>query len=571
MRYPECSFWHQEAPGRRMNHWLSHINSVFRQRLPLVVSMAILLPIVVYIAIVFSGFGGAGDARRDTVLNRGLGAEPESLDIHKTRTNQAGDVQRDLGEGLAGYAADGTLILAAAERMELSEDGLQYTFWLRPESRWSNGDKVTAQDFVYSFQRLVDPATAAFYAQQSFGDVVNATEIIAGEKPVDELAVEAIDDLQLRITLKYPVPYFLALLTHPSTFPLHRPSVELHGDLHARPGNLVSNGAYKLQEWEVGSYIEIVRNEHYRLNDKTAIDRVRHHITPEDAVELNRYRAGELDVTFSVPSEGFEQMQEERPDELKVSPYLAVYYYGFNLTRPPFRDRPKLRQALSMAIDREILTENVTGRGEAPAYGWVPPGTGNYEPRQFLYANMSKEERHRKAHELYREAGFSKDNPFRVEIRYNTSESHKRVALAVQAMWQDVLGVESTLINEEQQVLLENIRMQQATQVFRLSWTGDYNDAYTFLSVMESDNPSNLTGFSNKEYDELMHKAATQTDQGLRQVYLEEAEKLLLSEHPVVPLYFYVNKNMVSPRVRGWEDNVLNYHYSQHLSLSDTD
>jgi ABC-type oligopeptide transport system substrate-binding subunit len=186
-----------------MNHWLSHINSVFRQRLPLVVSMAILGPIVVYIAIVFSGFGGAGDARRDTVLNRGLGAEPESLDIHKTRTNQAGDVQRDLGEGLAGYAADGTLILAAAERMELSEDGLQYTFWLRPESRWSNGDKVTAQDFVYSFQRLVDPATAAFYAQQSFGDVVNATEIIAGEKPVDELAVEA--NYGLRSSIRYRI------------------------------------------------------------------------------------------------------------------------------------------------------------------------------------------------------------------------------------------------------------------------------------------------------------------------------------------------------------------------------
>ena len=544
-----------------MKHGFSFSKCLLRQRLPILAGIAILL----------SACGGGQDITRESVLNRGLGVEPESLDIHKSRTNQAGDVQRDLGEGLMGYAADGTLIQGTAERVELSEDGLLYTFRLRADGRWSNGDKVTAQDFVYSFRRLVDPATAAFYAQQSLGDVVNATEIIAGKRPVEDLAVEAIDDLQVRITLRYPVPYFLALLTHPSTFPLHRPSVELHGDAHARPGNLVSNGAYKLQEWELGSYIEIVRNEHFRLNDNTAIDRVRHHITPEDTVELNRYRAGELDVTFSVPSEVFEQMQEERPDELKVSPYLAVYYYGFNLARAPFRDRPKLRQALSMAIDREILTENVTGRGEAPAYGWVPPGTGNYEPRQFLYANLSKQERHTKARELYREAGFSEDKPFRVEIRYNTADSHKRVALAVQSMWREVLGVESTLINEEAQVLLENIRMQQATQVFRSSWTGDYNDAHTFLSVMESDNPSNLTGFSNKEFDELMNKAATQSDQGLRQVYLEEAEKLLLSEHPVIPLYFYVNKNMVSPRVRGWEDNVLNYHYSQHLSLSDTD
>jgi oligopeptide transport system substrate-binding protein len=424
---------------------------------------------------------------------------------------------------------------------------------------------------VFGFRRLVNPETAAFYAQQSLGDVVNASEIIAGGRPVDDLGVAAIDDLQLQITLRQPVPYFLALLSHPSTFPMHRPSVEIHGDAHARPGNLVSNGAYKLQAWEVGSYIEVARNEHYRLNENTAIDRVRHHITPEDGIELNRYRAGELDITFSVPSEVFEQMRQQRPHELRVSPYLAVYYYGFNLTKPPFEDNPKLRQALSMAVDRETLTELVTGRGEAPAYGWVPPGTNNYEPRQFLYKNLSKDERHAKARELYREAGYNKAKPLEVEIRYNTAEGHRRVALAVQSMWQEVLGVESTLINEEYQVLLQNVRMREVTQVFRSSWTGDYNDAYTFLSVMESDNPSNQTGYSSPEYDGLMDKAAVQTDPELRQVYLEEAEKLLLSDHPMMPLYFYVNKNMVSPRVRGWQDNVLNYHYSQHLSLSDTD
>ncbi len=529
------------------------------------------LSVLACIAVLVSACGGADDPARESVLHRGLGAEPESLDVHKARTNQAGDVQRDLGEGLTAYTADGELVLAAAERYELSEDGLQYTFWLQPEGRWSNGDRVTAEDFVFAFRRLVDPQTAAFYAEQSLGAVVNASEIIAGEKPVDELGVEAIDELQLRMTLEYPVPYFLALLTHPSTFPLHRPSVELHGDAHARPGNLVSNGAYKLERWEVGSYIDIVRNEHYRLNAETAIDRVRYHITPEDTVELNRYRAGELDITANVPSESFERMQEQRPDELRVSPYLAVYYYGFNLTRSPFKDNPKLRQALSMAIDRETIAESVTGRGETPAYGWVPPGTSNYEPREFLYADMTREERHAKARELYREAGYSEDNPLRIEIRYNTAEAHRRIVLAVQSMWRDVLGFEATPVNEEYQVLLENIRMQRVTQVFRSSWTGDYNDAHTFLSVMESDNPSNLTGYSNPEYDELMDKAANQTDPALRQVYLEEAEKLLLSDHPVIPLYFYVNKNMVSPRVQGWGDNVLNYHYSQHLSLSDSD
>jgi len=528
------------------------------------------LPLLACIAILVSACGEVV-TERESVLNRGLGTEPGTLDTHKARTNQAGDVQRDLGEGLTGYAADGKLELAGAERVETSADGLQYTFWLRPEGRWSNGDQVTAGDFVFSFRRLVNPATAAFYAQQSLGDVVNATEIIAGQKPVDDLGVAALDDLQLRITLNHPVPYFLALLTHPSTFPMHRPSVELHGDTHARPGSLVSNGAYKLQAWELGSYIEIVRNEQYRNNEQTSIDRVRYHITPEDAVELNRYRAGELDVTFSVPSEAFEQMKKERPNELRVSPFLAVYYYGFNLTKPPFRDNPKLRQALSMAIDRETLTEKVTGRGEMPAYGWVPPGIIDYERRQFLYAKLTKDQRHVKARELYREAGFGEDNPFSTNLRYNTSDSHRRLALAMQSMWRDVLGVELTLINEEAQVLLENIRMQEVTELFRLAWTGDYIDAHTFLSVMESDNPSNLTGFSSDEYDKLMDKAAVQTDPGLRQVFLEEAETVLLKEHPVIPLYFFVNKNMVSLRVHGWGDNVLNYHYSQHLSLSDTD
>ncbi|MDX1405927.1 MAG: peptide ABC transporter substrate-binding protein [Woeseiaceae bacterium] len=523
------------------------------------------------IAVLFAACGRTDDVGTISVLNRGLGAEPESLDFHKARTIQAGDVQRDIGEGLMGYTATGELVLAAAQGYQMSDDGLEYTFALHPDGRWSNGERVTAHDFVYSFRRLVDPDTAAFYAEQSLGTVVNATDIIAGRKQPGELGVEAIDDLRLRITLSYPVPYFLALLTHPSTFPVHRASVLEHGDAHARPGNLVSNGAYRLVDWQVGSHIDIERNEYYRMNAETDIDRVRHHVTPEDSVELNRYRAGELDITANVPAESFERMRRERPDELRVSPYLAVYFYGFNMTRAPFSDNTKLRQALSMAIDRETITENVVGRGETPAYSWVPPGIHNYEPRRFLYADLPIQERHQKARELYREAGYGDDNPLHVEIRYNTADVHRRIVLAVQSMWRDVLGVEVTPINEEQQVLLENVRMRQVTQVFRMSWTGDYNDAHTFLSIMESDNPSNLTGYSNPEYDGLMARAAAQTDPALRQVYLEEAEKLLLADTPVIPIYFFVNKNMVSPRVRGWGDNVLNYHYSQHLSLTDSD
>lgn len=503
------------------------------------------------------------------MLHRGLGAEPESLDPHKSRSMQAGDVQRDVGEGLTGYSEDGRLEPRAAERWEVSDDGRTYTFWLRREARWSNGEAVTADDFVYSFRRLVDPATAAFYSQSVIG-VENARAIVAGDASPEELGVSAVGEFELVIRLEDPLPYFLALVSHPSMFPVHRESVE-SAKTYARPGNFVTNGAYRLAAWEVGSYIELERNEYYWDDANTAIDRVRWYVTPEPQVELNRYRAGELDVTDSVPSEMFARLRTERPEELRISPYLAVYYYGLNLSKPPFESKPLLRQALSMAIDREVLAGSIIGRGEEPAYSWVPPGVDNYEAARLSYADLSREERHAAARRLYEQAGYSAEHPARVEIRYNTAEVHQRIALAVQSMWREVLGVEATLTNEEFQVLLSNMQAMQVTQVFRSSWTGDYDDAYAFLQVMQSDAPSNMTGYASEAYDSLLQQAAAQADPALRRHYLQQAERVLLADHPVIPLYFYVSKHLVSPRVTGWRDNVLDYHYSQHLALEGSD
>ena len=506
----------------------------------------------------------------ETVLYRGNSAEPESLDPHKARSTQAADVLRDIGEGLVAYSGTGKLIAAAAEKWEISEDGRQYEFWLRPEARWSNGETVTAEQFVYSFRRLVNPETAAFYAQ-SLAVIENASAIIAGDKGPENLGIDAPEEFRLRIRLTNATPYFLGLLTHPSAFPVHPASIEKHGGAFAKAGNLLSNGAYKLDSWDLGSVIRLSRNENYWNNAGTAIDKVHHYITPEPQVELNRYRAGELDITATVPSEAFASISEERPDELRIAPYLAVYYYGLNLTRAPFKDNPKLRQALSMAIDREILTEKITGRGEAPAYSWVPPGVDNYEAIRAPYADMSIDERHAVARRLYKESGYSKSNPLEVEIRYNTSEAHQRIALAIQSMWRETLGFGATLINEEFQVLLSNMRAMEITQVFRSSWTGDYNDAHTFLQLLLAHSPSNMTGYASEEYDSRMQRAAEQTDLGRRQLYLEEAERVLLADHPVIPLYFFVSKHLVSSRVRGWGDNVLDYHYSQHLSIATTE
>ena len=501
-----------------------------------------------------------------SIINRALSTEPESLDPQKGRSVQAADVLRDIGEGLVAYSASGELIAATAASWDISEDGLTYTFQLRPEARWSSGDPVMAQDFVAGLQRLVDPQTAAFYAAE-LANVVNAAAIVAGELPVTELGVEAIDDATLIISLLRPTPYLLSLLTHPSTFPVHRGSVAEHGDGFARAGKLLSNGAYVLVDWQPGSIIVLRRNEHYWNNANTAIDVVRHHIVTQEAAEVSRYGAGELHTTSTVPPDNFDQIREEYGDQLHITPTLGVYYYGFNLTTPPFKDNPALRQALSMAIDREVLVEAITGRGEAPAYSWVPPGIDNYEPPQLSYAGLTQDERNALARTLYKKAGYGEDKPLRFELRYNTSDTQQRIALAVQSMWRDVLGVEATPVNVEFQVLLDQMRDAEVTEVFRSSWFGDYNDANTFLAIMRSGSPGNMPRYANEDYDALMDSANNQIDLKSRRLYLEEAERELLADHAVIPLYFYVSKHLVSPEVGGWEDNILNYHYSQHLSL----
>ncbi|HSN52552.1 MAG TPA: peptide ABC transporter substrate-binding protein, partial [Woeseiaceae bacterium] len=495
-----------------------------------------------------------------------LGTEPESLDPQKGRSVQAADVLRDIGEGLLTYTAAGELVPGAAASWEIDADGLTYTFHIRPEARWSNGDPVTAADFVLGLRRLADPATAAFYAAE-LGNVVNAAAVSAGEMAPAELGVSAPDDRTLVISLLRPTPYLLSLLTHPSTFPVHRGSVELHGDAFARAGNLLSNGAYVLASWEPGAVLELRRNPHYWNDAATSIDVVRYHIVTQELAQFHRYRAGELHVTSTVPTENFEQIRADYGSQVRIAPTLGVYYYGFNLAKPPFAGNPELRQALSMAIDRDVLVAAITGRGEAPAYSWVPPGVHNYKPVQLPYADLSQPERNAIAQSLYRKAGYGKDNPLRFELRYNTSDTHQKIALALQAMWRNVLGAEATLVNVEFQVLLDQMREQEITQMFRASWFGDYNDANSFLAIMQSDSAANIPGYSNPEFDALLQSAGEQIDLDRRRLYLEEAERVLLADHAVIPLYFYVSKHLVKPEVEGWQDNILNYHYSQHLDF----
>ncbi|MBT8441388.1 MAG: peptide ABC transporter substrate-binding protein [Gammaproteobacteria bacterium] len=499
------------------------------------------------------------------VLRRGNGAEPQTLDPHRGEGVPSANLHRDLFEGLTIEAPDGRVIPGVAESWEVSEDGTVYMFRLRRNAKWSNGEPVTAHDFEFGFRRSVDPMTLSNYSS-ILEPIVNATEVIRGEKPPEELGVEAVDDYTFVIRLNGPTPYLPGLLNHSTTYPVNRKNIEEFGSKFIRGGNLVSNGAYQLVEWIPQSYIQLVRNEHYWDNDNTTIDTVYYYPTENQDSELKRFRAGELDITEDIPQKQIAWVRENFPDSVRIDPYLGSYYFGFNVTKPPFKDRPKLRKALAMAIDRKIIAEQVAGAGELPSYGWVPPVTG-YEQRQAEWADWTQEEREEEARRLYAEAGFSADNPFKVDLMYNTNENHKRISVAVAAMWKQVLGVETTLTNQEWKVFLDTRNRQEITQVFRGGWIGDYNDPFTFTQLMYSTNEMNHPGYASEEYDELVRRAAAEGDLDKRAKILADAESLLLEDMPIIPVYFYVSTHLVRPWVGGREPNIMDHHYTKNLYI----
>ena len=503
-------------------------------------------------------------AAERTTLRRGNGPEPDTVDPQLARTDGAFNILRDLFEGLTAVGPDGQAVPAAAESWDVSPDGLEYTFHLRAGLKWSNGDALKAGDYVAGMRRLVTPATASPYAQ-FIDPVLNATAITKGEKTPDQLGVSAPDDRTVVIRLVNPAPYLVGLVAQPPTFPVHGPSLAANGAQYARPGKLLSNGAYVLEDWVVGSRIVLARNPNYRDAAHTGIERVEFVHVADPGDEFRQYRAGQIDVSYVVPPPQFGWIRQNLGAELHVSPQLSVYYYGFNLTRPPFKNAPGLRRALSMVIDREKLVTAVTGVGEAPAYSWLPRGVADYTPQEFDYARKPYAERVAEARELYRQAGYSADRPLKIELRYNSGEVHNRLAVAIASMWKEQLGVDTALYAEEFRALLQSIQARKDTQVFRSSWVGDFNDAYSFAQLLQSNFGINLTGYANPRYDALLADAVTQADPAKRRALLEEAERTMLLDTPLLPIYFYVNKHLVKPYVQGWTDNVMNVQYSKDL------
>jgi oligopeptide transport system substrate-binding protein len=506
-----------------------------------------------------------GEPGAAIVFHRGNGGEPDTLDPHRNEENSGAEILRDLFEGLTTETVEARIVPGSAESWISSDDGLVYTFSLRPEARWSNGDPLLADDFVAGMRRTVDPNTASAYAQILY-PIENAQAVVTGLMPPTALGVTALDAQTLEIRLATPTPYFLGLLAHSSTYPIHRASLAEHGSRFSRPGNLISNGAYRLTEWVVQSHIKLERNEFYWDSEHAQIDTVYYHATEDVDAELRRYRAGELDFTFQFPVSQYQWILENLPDDLHTEPYISTYFYGFDTTEPPFDD-PGLRQALSMVVDRQLIARDVVGAGQISAFGLVPPGVANYQGASYAWAMLSTEERLAEARRLYAAAGYSAANPLVVEIRYNTSENHRRIALAIASMWKERLGIDARLINQEWKVMLQTRQDTSAWQVMRYGWIGDYNDAYSFLEIFQSTHGQNFTGFADARYDELLAAATRERDLERRAELMRLAEQRVLDAYPILPVYFYTNKHLVKPYVRGFRANIMDHNYSRHFRV----
>ena len=500
----------------------------------------------------------------EQVVRRGNGEEPETLDPHLAQAVPASHILRDLFEGLTMESADGDIIPGAALRWNISRDARTYTFYLRRDLVWSNGDTLIADDFVYSLRRALNPETASS-AARTLLPVLNAREVLAGDLPFEDLGIALLDEFTLQITLMGPTPYFLGLLASPVAYPVNRKNVETFGDQFSRAGNLVSNGAYLLAKWTPRVSIELLKNPRFREADGTYVERVIYVPTEDQATEVKQFRSGELDWTNEVPNNQFKWLLQHYPNELVVSPWMGSYFFGFNLTQEPFIDNPSLRMALILSIDRQIITEKVTQFGEKPSFALVPPGIDGYVPFSPEYADWSQEERDHEARRLYEQAGYSEEQPLRIEIRYNTSDNHKKIALAIASMWKQTLGVNATLVNEEFRVFLQNREQKVITQVFRSGWISDYNDPYSFLELFRTGHGRNDYGYSNTTFDALLDEAGLERVRARRERLMFEAERVLMTDLVIIPVYTYVTKRLVDPHLRGWHNNVMDHHPTRNM------
>ncbi|MGH1572142.1 peptide ABC transporter substrate-binding protein [Methylobacterium sp. P31] len=506
-----------------------------------------------------AALAAAGPARAagEPLYRRGNDADPETLDPHRSSTVAEAHILRDLCDGLLTYDNTGAIIPGAARAWTVSEDGQTLTFELRPDGRWSNGDPVTAADFVYSLRRILDPATGAKYAEILF-PIRNAAAVNRGEKPVDALGVAADGPLDLSIRLEQPTPYILELLTHQTALPVHRASVEAYGDSFTRPGNLVTNGAYRLRDRVPGGPITLEANPHHPEAGAVAIRRVAFLPTPDIAAAVRRYAAGEIDSLSDLPIDQIADLRRRFGAQVVLGPSLGLAALAVNTRKAPFSDR-RVRQALSLVIDREYLADGLNAGTMSPAYSLCPPGLDHYrtppetEGRQGLPIDHEDT-----ARRLLTEAGFGPDRPLTVEYRFNVSDNNRTVAVALAEMWRD-LGIITRFVYTDAKTHFAYLRDGGDFDIARMSWIADYSDPQNFLFLLQSGNDGlNVGHWSDSAYDGLLAKAAAERDLGRRADLLYDAEAIALRELPWIPLMHYRSKALIAPRLHGYHPNLRN-------------
>ena len=500
-------------------------------------------------------------------LNIHNGGDPTSLDPQKISGDWENRIDGDIFEGLVTEDPKDNPIPGQAASWTISPDQKVYTFKLRDGIKWSDGQPVTAQDFVFAFQRLMDPKTAAQYAYLQY-TIKNAEKINKGEiKDLTQLGVKAIDDKTLEITLENPTPYFLNALMHYTAYPLPKHVVEAKGDQWVKIGNIVTNGPYKPTEWVPGSHVSMVKSDQYYDAKDIKIDNVNYYTLEDQAAALKRYRAGEFDILTSFPADQFDWIQKNLPGQAHVVPFLGTYYYVLNSTKPPFNDK-RVRQALSMAVNREVIGPKILGTGELPSYSWVPPGTANYgEPAYVSWKDEPYKQKVEEAKKLLKEAGFGPDHPLKAQLRYNTNDNHKRIAVAIAAMWKP-LGVDIELYNTETKVHYDEMQRGEV-QIGRAGWLADYNDPINFLNLLSTGVEMNYGRWSNKDYDALIKQGNEEIDLKKRAEIYKKAEQLALDDSAAIPIYYYVSQNIVAPKVQGFVDNIQDIHRTRWLSVKE--
>jgi len=504
-------------------------------------------------------------------LVRGNGAEPVTLDPNLGEGVPGSNVNRDLFETLMTEDGEGNVIPGQAESYTISDDKLIYTFKIRKNANWSNGDPVTASDFVYAFKRIADPKVAAKYSWYlKILGIKNTAEILDSKKPVDSLGVKALDAKTFEVTLAKPIPYFLIGLSHIVMAPVPQKVVEKYGQNWTKTKNIVSNGAYKLSQWVVNEKIVLVKNDKYYDADKVKIEKVTFLPIPDQSTELNRYKAGEIDYLYELPKNQYKTLMKTIPNEVKVLGRVGTYYYYLNMKKKPFDDI-RIRKALSYAVNRDILANKVLGTGEKPAYNFVPEIVSGYKVILPAYAKLTQKQRDEQAIKMLNDAGFNKSHPLKFELLYNTSEQHKRNALAIASMWKKAFhgAVVVTLKNQEWKTYLSEKRAGNY-QVARAGWIGDYNEASTMLDLLTVGHSSNNSFYNNPEYDALMNKARVTTDDAARNELYQKADAMIARDMPIIPLFQYSNARLIKPRVGGYPKvNPLGSIQTKHLYIKE--